>query len=176
MLVFIDETGSDRRDTMKKFGYNLIGKPLKALCIHCRGKHLTAIAALNVKEMLDCSLVSYRRNKLTFQEFIIEKLVHKLQPFNGTNTNSVIIMDSACLHDTRDVLQTLEGFGVLAYFLPYSPDLNPIEEAFSKVKYFLQASEQSMPQEDLETLIVMAFSSITASDSIGWIHHAGYYT
>ena len=86
-------------------------------------------------------------------------------------------MDNACIHHTRDVLQTLEGFGVLVYFLPpYSPDLNPIEEAFSKVKYFLQASEQSMPQEDLETLIVMAFSSITASDSIGWIHHAGYYT
>ena len=138
---------------------------------------MTAIAALNVEGILDCSLVTGGVNSETFQEFIIEKLVPKLQPFNGTNTNSIIIMDNASIHHTRDVLQTLEGFGVLVYLLPpYSPDLNPIEEAFSKVKYVLQASEQSMPQEDLETLIVMAFSSITASDSIGWIHHAGYYT
>jgi transposase len=44
-------------------------------------------------------------------------------------------MDNACIH--HKVLQTLDGFGVLVYFLsPYSPDLNPIEEAFSEVKIF----------------------------------------
>ena len=132
MLVFIDEAGSDRQDTMGKFGYSLRGKLAKALR---RGKHLAAIAALNLEGILDCSLVTGGVNSETFQEFAIEKIVPKLQPFNGTNTNSVIIMDNACIHRTRDVLQTLEGFGVLVYFLPpYSPDLNPIEEAFSKVK------------------------------------------
>ena len=74
---------------MRKFGYSLRGKPAKALRIHCRGKHLTARAALNIEGILDCSLVTGGVNSETFQEFIIEKLVPKLQPYNGTNTNII---------------------------------------------------------------------------------------
>ncbi len=47
MFVFVDETGSDRRDTMRKFGYSLRGKPAKALQIFGRGKYVTAIAAIS---------------------------------------------------------------------------------------------------------------------------------
>ena len=175
MLVFIDETGSDRRDTMRKFGYSLRGKPAKALKVFCRGTHVTAIAALNMDGIVDCGLVTGGVNAHMFKEFVEEKLASKLQPFNGTNPNSVIVMDNASIHHTTEIVEALEGLGLLIYFLPpYSPDLNPIEEAFSKVKYILQASELSTPHEDLESLLLMAFSKITATDCIGWMRHAGY--
>ena len=175
MLVFIDETGSDRRDTMRKFGYSLHGKPAKALKVFCRGTHVTAITALNIHGIVDCGLVTWGVNSDMFNKFVEETLASNLQPFNGTNPNSVIVMDNASIHHTTEVVQALESLGLLIYFLPpYSPDLNPIEEAFSKVKYILQASELSTPHEDLETLLLMAFSEITDTDCIGWMRHAGY--
>ena len=76
----------------------------------------------------------------------------------------------------QHVVQSLEGFGVLVYFLPpYSPDLNPIEESFSKVLYWLKENEVTMQHEEFETLIVMAFSNVTSSDCRGWIQHAHRY-
>ena len=175
MFVFIDETGSDRRDTMRKFGYSLRGKPAKASNVFHRGTHVTAIAALNMNGIVDCSPITGGVNSDMFKEFVEEKLASKLQPFNGTNPNSIIVMDNASIHHSTQVVQTLENLGLLIYFLPpYSPDLNPIEEAFSKLKYILQASELSTPHEDLETLILIAFPKITPTDCIGWMKHAGY--
>ena len=175
MFVFVDESGSDRRDTMRKFGYSLRGKPAKALQLFGRGKHVTAITAMSVDGVLDCSFVTGGVDADAFQKFVDEKLVSKLQPFNGTNPHSIVVMDNASIHHVQHVVQTLEGLGVLVYFLPpYSPDHNPIEEAFSKVKYWLKANEHTMQHEDLETLLVMAFSSVTINDCIGWIQHAGY--
>ncbi len=124
--------------------------------------------------VLDISLVEGGVDSDVFQDFVDEKLAPKLQPFNGVNAHSIVVMDNASIHHVQHVVQTLEGLGVLVYFLPpYSPDLNPIEETFSKVKYWLKANELTMQHEDFETLIVMAFSSVTSSDCRGWIQHAG---
>ena len=175
MFVFVDETGSDRRDTMRKFGYSLRGKPAKALHIFRRGKHVTGITAMSMEGVLDCSFVTGGVDGDAFQKFIDENLLSKLQPFNGTNPHSIVIMDNCSIHHVQQCVQTLEGLGVLVYFLPpYSPDLNPIEEMFSKVKYWLKGNEHTMQHEDLETLLTMAFASVTASDCRGWIQHAGY--
>ena len=54
-----------------------------------------------------------------------------LQPFNGVNPNSIIIMDNATIHHVHGVVELLESLGVLVYFLPpYSPDLNPHRGTF----------------------------------------------
>ena len=96
-----------------------------------------------------------------------------LYPFNGTNPQSIVILDNAAIHHTNGILDLLESLGVLLYFLPaYSPDMNPIEELFSKVKYSLKSYEHI--HEDLETLILMAFATVTSSDCQGWIKYAGY--
>ena len=58
MFIFVDETGLDRRDTMRKFGYSLRGKPAIALQIYGRGKHMTGIATMSVEGVLVCSLVT----------------------------------------------------------------------------------------------------------------------
>ena len=65
--------------------------------------------------------------------------------------------------------------GALVHFLPpYSPDFNPIEECFSNVKSILKSMETTH-QNDLETDILAAFSSITSDDCQGWISDSGIY-
>lgn len=60
---------------------------------------------------------------------------------------------------------------LVIFFPPYSPDYNPIEEAFSKVKTTLKALNE--PDYDLETLILIYFASITSKDCQNWINHCG---
>lgn len=85
--------------------------------------------------------------------------------------NSIVIMDNAKIHHGYGVVHLLERLGVLVFYLPpYSPNFNPIEELFSKNKSYLRATEH----QPLETLLLMAFSSITVTDCISWINHAGY--
>ena len=60
-------------------------------------------------------------------------------PFDGDNSRSVLVMDNAAIHHVEAVIDLLIAAGILIRFLPpYSPDLNPIEEAFSKVKAYVK--------------------------------------
>lgn len=99
-------------------------------------------------------------------------------PFDGFNSHSVIILDNASIHHVDHVIDSLHSVGVLVHFLPpYSPDLNPIEEAFSKVKSHLKANDsaiQTVPDDELQDFILAGFASISTQDCHQWIKHAGY--
>ena len=70
-----------------------------------------------------------------FDRFVANALLPHLQHFNGINACSIILLDNAMIHHAGEILKLVENVGTLIYYLlPYSPDLNPIEEAFSKVK------------------------------------------
>ncbi len=93
-------------------------------------------------------------------------------PFNGMNPHSVVVLDNCSIHHYTEVVATLNEIGVLVHFLPpYSPDLNPIEEAFSKVKTLLKRTNIL----DTETALLASFATITAEDCRGWIAHSGIY-
>ena len=78
-----------------------------------------------------------------FCDFIERNLVPKLMPFDGKNPRSVVLMDNVKFHRCSQVLAAIEGTGALVHFLPpYSPDLNPAEAVFSKIKYFLQQNDE----------------------------------
>ena len=103
-------------------------------------------------------------------------LLPKLMPFNGTNDNSVLIMDNCSIHHTGEVEDVLYDAGVITHFLPpYSPDYNPIELAFSKVKYAIKSMESEMLEVDMDTIILAAFATITPSDCQSWITNCGLY-
>ena len=62
------------------------------------------------------------------------------------------------------------------YLPPYSPDLNPIEEAFSAVKSFLKANEEIVTtSKDIEDILLTAFANVTPLDCIGWYQNSGYF-
>ena len=177
MLVFIDETGTDWRDTLRKKGYSLRGKPARSQKLLVRGEHISVISALSVEGILVCKVQRGSVSGETFYNFILRYLVPQLRPFDGINPNSFVIMDNCSIHRTSDVLSAIEDTGALLHFLPpYSPDWNPAEEAFSKVKAMMKAMEMEMQTiEDIDTIMYAAFSFITSEDCIGWIKDSGIY-
>jgi len=88
------------------------------------------------------------------------------------------MLDNASIHHVHWIVKTIESVAVLIHFLPpYSPDLNPLEEAFAKVKAYLKANEAAIyasTDEQLQDFIIAGFASITPEDCHGWFRHSGY--
>lgn len=98
-------------------------------------------------------------------------------PYNGINPHSVVVLDNCSIHHIAVVKHSISEVGALALFLPpYSPDLNPIEELFSKVKATLKSAKADMMHvTDLQTLLLTSFTQVTEEDCQGWIEHSGIY-
>lgn len=178
MLVFLDETGCRRKDTIRKFGYSLRGQPAKSVKLFCKGRRYSAIGVMTTTSFLDCYVVDSNVDGDVFYQFVQSSLLPNLMPFHGTNPNSVVVMDNCSIYHLQDVIRLINSVGSLVLFLPpYSPDLMPIEECFSKVKQFLRENEavaQSMEDRHIPMLITAAFASITPDDCQGWAHDCGY--
>ena len=87
----------------------------------------------------------------------------------------VVILDNCSVHHVSGVESMITEVGALVHYLPpYSPDWNPIEEAFSKVKAGLKSTEGSF-SDDLETAVLAAFTCITPEHCLSWIRDSGMY-
>ena len=105
---------------------------------------------MSTRGILDVHIAKGTTNGDTFYEFILKQLIPILQPFNGINPNSVVIIDNCSIHHVQDIVETIREVGAMLHFLPpYSPDLNPIEMAFSKVKHGIKDLELSMGTADI---------------------------
>lgn len=113
-----------------------------------------------------------------FCRFIRSSLLDIIQPFDGDNARSVVVLDNASIHHVDAVCDLISAAGALVRFLPpYSPDLNPIEEVFSKVKSYLRDNEiafRSTSQPMARLIILEAFLSVTKQDCMNYIKHSGY--
>jgi len=139
-LIFIDEheTGCDRRNTIRKHGYGVRGKPVRCQKLLVRGERISVIVAMTVNGILDLQIVRGSVNGDVFMDFVERVLLPNLMPFNGTNPNSVVLLDNCSVHHVEGVVDTIQEMGTILHFLPpYSPDLTPIEFCFlrSKVSY-----------------------------------------
>ncbi len=86
----------------------------------------------------------------------------------------VVVLDRLGAHRTQRVRELIEARGAELLFLPsYSPDLNPIEEAFSKIKGIARKAG-ARPREALVEVIGRALAAVTPEDAAGWFGHAGY--
>ena len=176
MIVWLDETGSDRRKERRKFGYHLRGMTPVCFTHTVCGKRLNSIAIMSARGLQDFNIYEGNIDGETFYDFVQRCLLPILKPFNGTNSQSVVVMDNASIHRINKVVGAIQESGALLRFQPpYSPDLNPIEEVFSKVKYFLRENEVVYDITSSPRLIIsMAFNSITTEDCTGYITHAQY--
>lgn len=103
-----------------------------------------------------------------FRVFVDRVLVPSLRPGN------VVVMDNLSPHKAAGVAERINSVGAeLIYLPPYSPDLNPIEPCWSKVKEWLRAAK-TRTQDLLEQTIGRALKAVTASDARGWFRHCGY--
>lgn len=86
----------------------------------------------------------------------------------------IVVMDNLSVHKSPEVATLVQAAGAEVRFLPvYSPDLNPIEKMWSKIKSVLRSIEARTP-EQLDQAITKAFSKITPNDAAGWFASCGY--
>ena len=91
MFVFVEETGSNRRNAMRKFGYSLVGKTPSVSRLLVRGKRFSAIAALTLDGIIATLVASNTVTAVTFDEFIV----------SNANPNSILVLDNATIHHVQ---------------------------------------------------------------------------
>lgn len=133
-----------------------------------RGANRTLIAALTLEGPGPGLLLDEAIDRVTFDGYILHRLAPTLKP------DQIVVVDNLKVHYSDRARAAIEAQGASLWYLPpYSPDFNPIEEAFSKLKTFLRSAE-ARTLEEHSTAIWAALRSITAQDAAGWFTHAGY--
>ena len=176
MLVWIHETGSYRRNSIRSYGYSLQGMAARTHVLRVSGKRVSAIPVLTTRGIEDTFKTSSTVDGEKFEEFICQCVLPILLPFDGLNPRSVVIMDNASIHHLERVHDIVTGVGARLVFLPpYSPDLMPLEEVFSKVKSILRANDSVyIASSTPEIMVKLAFCAVTQDDCIQYIKHGGY--
>ena len=104
----------------------------------------------------------------SFRAYVGEVLLPALRP------GDIVVMDNLSPHKSDPTLALITNAGAQVLFLPaYSPDLNPIEKMWSKVKGLLRTAEARTPA-DLITAIGQALTRVTPQDALGWFVSCGY--
>jgi transposase len=133
-----------------------------------RGKNTTLLASLSLEGMGPAMILEGATDTLAFQAYVERVLTPSLQP------GQIVVMDNLSAHIGNHVRTAIEAKGCKLLFLPaYSPDLSPIEEAFSKLKAFLRRVK-ARTKEDLYEAISRVIDLITPHDAQGWFSHCGY--
>lgn len=111
-----------------------------------------------------------------FLTILLGTLVPEMLAYDGESPQSVLVLDNASIHHMQPVADTLKQLGIILLFLPaYSPDLNPIEELFSYIKYYLKDHDFIIQvMQDPQPVLKAAFDSVTEQQCKAWIKHAGY--
>ena len=131
-LVFIDETSTNTK-MVKQTGWSTVGERLVDHVPHSRWKNQTFIAGLRCHSMIAPWVIDCPMNQELFELYVETQLAPQLNP------SEVVILDNLSSHQSDKAEQILKDIGAWFLFLPpYSPDLNPIEMAFSKLKAYLR--------------------------------------
>jgi transposase len=166
-LVCLDETGSNLGYT-PTYAWAPRGQRASATAPANRGENKTVVAALTLAGVGPLLRFDGAMTTARFLGYVRHILAPTLRP------GQVVIADNLTAHRSPAVRAAIEARG--ARFLPlpaYSPDFNPIEEAFSKVKQFLRRA-QARTDDTLRAATWDAFASITTADIAGWFTHCGY--
>jgi transposase len=146
----------------------LRGRRLHAKAPAGRWQTTTMIAALRVDGRTACMTVNAATDTEVFHSYIEQVLLPTLEP------GDIVVMDNLTPHKSPRILALIEAAGAEALFLPpYSPDLNPIEKMWSKVKASLRRQEARTP-EQLDQAIAVALAEVTAKDAASWFASCGY--
>lgn len=167
-LVFIDETGVNLAMT-RGYGRAKKGKRAYSKCPYNRGKNVTLIGAIASSGLLASFTFEGWTNKDAFLTYVKEVLVPQLW------TGACVVMDNLPAHKVASVREAIASVGARVVFLsPYSPDFNPIENCWSKIKEFLRAKEAHTYTE-LDQAITEAINLVSDQDLTGWFTHCCYY-
>lgn len=166
-LVFIDETWLKTNMTRLR-GRALRGQRLVEKVPHGHWKTTTVIAALDQQGMRCSMTLDGPVNRVAFEAFVQKVLRPSLK------AGDIVVMDNLSSHKGERVKQLIESAGAtLLYLPPYSPDLNPIEPAFSKFKQLVRSAGHRVMDvlwNDLQRML----DQITTGDAKAFFSHCGY--
>ena len=166
-LVFIDETWTST-NMARRYGRAPKGKRLRVGISHGHWKTTTFVAGLRLSGMVAPMVLDGPINGAAFQAYVDQVLVPTLKP------SDIVIMDNLGSHKGSGVRETIEAVGASLIFLPpYSPDFNPIEKAFSKLKALLRKAA-ARTVESLWTAIGKFIPAFTPAECANYFAAAGY--
>jgi transposase len=166
-LVFIDETWASTK-MARTHGRAPRGERLRAAIPHGHWKTTTFVAGLRTTGMVAPLVLDGPINGPAFQAYVEQVLVPELKP------GDIVILDNLGSHKGEGVRATIEAAGAtLLYLPPYSPDFNPIENAFAKLKALLRKAAQRSV-EGLWAAIAKATSAFTSQECANYFAAAGY--
>jgi transposase len=167
-MVFVDECGT-YTTLAPLYAWAPRGKRAYSKVPRNRGKNTTLLASMTLEGMGPCLAVVGSTTREVFEAYVKRVLLPALKP------GQVVMMDNLSAHKGSQVRELIEARGCELLFLPpYSPDLNPIEEAFSKMKALLRRAGARM-HEGLVEAIGWAIRAVTAEDAEGFFTHCGYH-
>jgi transposase len=166
-LVFVDEAGCNTA-MARQYARAPRGQRAHAAVPSRWGDNISLVGALGLAGLRTLMMLEGAIDGLAFVAFVRHFLVPQLRP------GDIVVMDNLSVHKVAGVREAIEAVGAsLRYLPPYSPDLNPIEQCWSKIKALLR-SAAARTQEALEAAVAEAMAAVSASDAAGWFAHAGY--
>lgn len=166
-LVFIDESGATT-DMQRRRGRSPRGERCVASGPAGHWKVATLIGAVKASGPLACATLDGAVDAVTFLAWVREDLCPNL------SKGDVVVMDNLSAHKGPGIREAIEAAGArLIYLPPYSPDYNPIEPMWSKVKEALR-SMAARTLEALGTAVTQAMRTVTTADCEGFFEYAGY--
>ena len=163
----MDESGA-KTNLTRLYGRAPKGQRAHASTPHGHWQTTTMIASVRLDGTTACMTLEGTTDTESFRAYVSAVLVPALRP------GDFVVMDNLSPHKSDPTLALITAVGAQVLFLPaYSPDLNPIEKMWSKVKSLLRGMEARTPV-DLITAIGQALAKITAQDALGWFTSCGY--
>jgi transposase len=169
-LVFVDESGVTTK-MARSHGRAPRGERVPGRVPFGAWRRLTVLGALSSAGVVAAMSVEAATSTPVFLAYLERVLVPELQ---RVKPGAVVVMDNLAPHRAGQVAERLAAAGLGLLRLPrYSPDLNPIEQGWSKMKAQLRA-QAARTTEALEAALGPALDAITAQDARGWFRHCGY--
>ncbi|GEL21041.1 hypothetical protein PA7_48780 [Pseudonocardia asaccharolytica DSM 44247 = NBRC 16224] len=168
-LVFVEECGTHTAMTRRR-ARAVRGERAHGALPRNRGPVTTLLAGLALAGMSPAMTVEGGTDTAVFATYLEYFLLPGLRP------GRVVVVDNVGAHNPDRIRALVEAAGCELVFLPaYSPDLSPIEEAFSKLKALIRAAA-ARSRAALDAAIAAALDAVTPADAAGWFTHAGYPT
>ena len=165
--IFLDECGVTT-DLLRRYGRCPRGQRLRDQAPCGRWETHTLVLGLQLEGLVAPAVFDGPIDKVCFFAYVEQVLVPALRP------GDVIVLDNLAVHKQPAVQTLIEAAGATLRFLPpYSPDCNPIEQAFAKLKAFLRAA-RPRTFDDVNALVATALTLYTATECANYIRNSGY--
>lgn len=166
-LVFIDETGAST-NMVRRYGWHPRGERLVDAAPHGHWHTTTFVAGLRASGLIAPFVLDGPMTGEVFRAYVEQVLAPGLRP------GDVVVMDNLSAHKVAGIAQAIAAAGASILYLPaYSPDLNPIEQLFAKLKALLRKAA-ARTRDELWNIIGSLLGAFTPAECRNYIENAGY--